>query len=506
MYRSGDLARHLAGGTLQFLGRADHQVKLRGFRVEPAEIEAVLREHPGVRQAVVRPFQQGNDTSLVAYVVSGGSRPAGAAELRQHLADRLPAYMVPAAFVALSRLPLTPNGKLDLRALPAPGQEEKGGDKTAPRTPMELQLLHLWEEVLGVQGIGATDDFFELGGNSLLSVRLLALVSRQLGHRLPVSTLVESPTIEQMARLLTTQQPARTAHLVTLQPRGRRMPFLCVHPGHGGVSSYLRLARYLGMDQPFYGLQALDLDRESDPYQSVEELAALYLREVKERWPEGPYLLGGWSFGGLVAFEMAQQLRREDPEKVAGIALIDTRSPYANARLAGLDPELMKAFLLLEHAKEIARMSVRELPLKPEDLVGLDLEQQLDRILKEIDLADALPGEIDASLVRRYLELRTARFQAIKNYQPQVYPGRITLFRAADVYEEAALAEAVEIYREAASHPTYRWDELSTHPIELRHVPGNHESIVFEPNVQVLARELSRFFSELSLNAEAGDL
>jgi thioesterase domain-containing protein len=244
-------------------------------------------------------------------------------------------------------------------------------------------------------------------------------------------------------------------------------------------------------------LQALDLDREGDPYQSVEELAALYLREVRERWPHGPYLLGGWSFGGLVAFEMAQQLRR-DGEEIRGLALIDTRSPAANARLAGLDPELMKAFLLLEHAKEIARISARELPLRPEDITGLPLDQQLDRILREIDLADALPGEVDPALIRRYLELRIARFQAIKNYRPAVYAGRITLFRATEVYEDAALAEAVEIYREAARHPSYQWDELTTEPVDIRQVPGNHESIVFEPNVQVLAGELTRFFSELN--------
>jgi thioesterase domain-containing protein len=199
---------------------------------------------------------------------------------------------------------------------------------------------------------------------------------------------------------------------------------------------------------------------------------------------------------------MAHQLRRRG-EEVAGLALLDTRTPAANARLVGIEPEVMKSYLLLEHAKDIAQLSARELPLSPGDLAGLDVQQQLDRIIAALDLRSRLAAEIDAETVRRYLELRLARFEAIKNYVPEPYGGRITLFRATDVYTDTALGEAAEIFAEAARNPTYGWDEIALPPIDLRPVPGNHETIVHEPHVRDLALAMRKLLDEL---ADAGDL
>jgi amino acid adenylation domain-containing protein len=497
LYRSGDGARWLPGGELEFLGRTDHQVKIRGFRVELGEVTAALRHHPLVREAaVVTTPPSASGPSLIAYYATFQGREPAAGELRSFVAERLPAYMVPAVFVRLDALPLTANGKLDRRALPAPGEPQSEAFE-GPREPVHVQLIHLWEEVLGRRSFGIQDDFFDLGGNSLLAVQLVAKIRRHFGQKLPLATLLDSRTIENLARvLLTRPEVPPAAHLAPIQPRGSRRPLFCVHPGHGSVSSYLALARYLGPDQPFFGLQAQDLDREGDPYLSVEELAARYLAEITSLAPRGPYLLAGWSFGGLVAFEMAQQLRRRG-EEVAGLALLDTRTPAVNAPLVGIQPEIMSSYILLEHAKNIAGLSARDLPLAPADLAGLDLQQQLDRIMTALDLR-SLPAEVDTETIRRYLELRLARFEAIKNYVPEPYDGRLTLFRATDVYTDTALEEAAEIFIEAARNPSYGWDEIARSPIDLRPVPGDHETLIREPHVRELALALRGFLDEIA--------
>jgi amino acid adenylation domain-containing protein len=504
LYRTGDRVRWLPGGELEFLGRTDHQVKIRGFRVELGEIEAILRRYPAVREAVaVARSEGGSDLSLsVYYVPRRGEEPAES-DLRRFLAGHLPSYMIPAALVRLDELPLNANGKLDRQALPAQSTLQPQTAIEGPRDPTQVQLLHLWEEVLGHRSFGIRDDFFAAGGNSLFAVQLVAKIRRHFGQKLPLASLLETRTVESLARTLQAGAEATpVAHLIPIQPRGERRPLFCVHPGHGSVSSYLTLARYLGPEQPFFGLQAQDLDRDGDPYLSVEELAARYLAEVMALVPRGPYLLAGWSFGGLVAFEMAQQLRRRG-EEVVGLALLDTRTPAVNERLVGIEPELMKSYLLLEQAKHLAKLSASELPLTPEDLVGLELEQQLDRILESLSLRARLPEEIDAATVRRYLELRLARFQAIKNYVPEPYEGRITLFRATDVYTDTALAEAAEIFAEAARNPTYGWNEIALSPLDLRPVPGDHETMIREPYVRDLATSLRGLLDEI---ATAGDL
>jgi amino acid adenylation domain-containing protein len=503
LYRSGDLARHLADGTLEFLGRIDGQVKIRGFRVEPGEVAAVLRQHGALRDAAVLVRQHGGERRLVAYAVTAPDAAVTDAELLAFLEQRLPSYMMPAALVRRSEpLPLTPNGKLDARRLPEPDGIAGRRQLVQPRNPLELQLVHVWEDLLGVEGVSVDESFFEIGGNSLLAVRLVARIRKQFGQSLPLDTLLGAPTIERLAALLGRGlPPEEPRHLVAIQPRGSRTPFFCVHPGHGSVYNYLRLSRYLGFDQPFYGLQALDLDHDGDAYVSVEELATRYLAELTEKQPQGPYLLGGWSFGGLVAFEMAQRLIRRGEE--VHLSFFDVRTPTANARLASLDPELMQAYLVLEHAKMMAGATVKDLALTPHDLLGQSIDEQIDRVIRELGLESALPAELDLAMLRRYFQLRLARFAAIKNYRPRVYPGRITLFRATDVYTDTVLDEAARIFAEAAQNPTYGWEELSTEPIDLRFVPGDHESIVYEPHVQVLAEELRKYITELTLQTVA---
>ncbi|MCO5994851.1 amino acid adenylation domain-containing protein [Actinoallomurus rhizosphaericola] len=318
MYRTGDLVRRRADGRLEYLGRTDTQVKVRGFRIEPGEIEAVLAEQDGVgRAAVVVREDRPGDRRLVAYV-TGDADPA---ELRRAAARTLPGHLVPSAVVVLDALPLSPSGKLDRAALPAP---ELSVASRPPLGPLEEVLCGLFAEVLGLDRVGVEDGFFELGGDSLLATRLAGRVRAELGADLPVRTVFEAPTVAALALRLDAAPAGGTAPLDVLLPlraRGDRPPLFCVHPAVGVAWSYAGLLRHLP-DRPVYGLQARGIARDEDLPGSMEDMAADYVAVIRGVQPHGPYHLLGWSLGGLIAHAMAVRLRA-DGEQVALLALMD---------------------------------------------------------------------------------------------------------------------------------------------------------------------------------------
>ncbi|MEV7187574.1 amino acid adenylation domain-containing protein [Kitasatospora sp. NPDC093102] len=316
MYRTGDLVRRTRDGGMEYLGRTDHQVKIRGFRIELGEIEHVLTLHPQVGAAAVLPDADG--LRLVAYVVTDG--PLDPVELRAFAAGHLPGYMLPAAVVPLPALPLTGSGKLDRTALPAPDFGQLAGGRAA-RTPQEELLCALFAETLGLEGVGIDDDFFDLGGHSLLAMKLLARVRTTLGADPGMRALFEAPTVAGLARRLD-HGPAADALdvLLPLRTGGDRAPLFCVHPAAGISWVYSGLLRHLGPEQPVYGLQARGL--RGDAPASVAEIAEDYVRQIRAVRPDGPYHLLGWSFGAVVAQEMAVRLRAEGAE-VGLLALLD---------------------------------------------------------------------------------------------------------------------------------------------------------------------------------------
>ena len=336
IYRTGDLGRLRPDGSIEFLGRKDFQVKIRGFRIELGEIEAALTQHPSVRENVViaREDVPGNK-HLVAYVVP--TQTLTTDELRHFLKQKLPDYIVPSAFVMLEALPLTPSGKVDRLTLPVPDNSSSLDNFVPPRDKLELQLTQIWSEVLKVDKVGVRNNFFDLGGHSLLAVRLMAKIQQQFGKNLPLAALFQSPTVEELANIL--QRDSDSSYwspLVAIQPNGSKRPFFCV-PGIGAnVIYFYDLARHLGTDQPFYGLQALGLDGDSPPHTSIEEMAAYYIEAIQTQEPQGPYLLGGHSFGGIVAFEMATQLHKQGHE-VALLAIIDVVAPILSKKSIGVD-------------------------------------------------------------------------------------------------------------------------------------------------------------------------
>jgi thioesterase domain-containing protein len=472
MYRTGDLVRWTAAGELDYQGRLDQQVKVRGFRIELGEIEARLKEHEGVREAVVIVRGEDGDKRLVAYVVAAESATLQVVELRSYLSERLPEYMVPAAFVMLAELPLTANGKVNRKALPTSETLREGYelDHIAPRDLVELKLAQIWEEVLNLRPIGMRDNFFELGGHSLLAVQLMARIEKVMQRKLPLSVLFQRPTVEHLAGLLRKGDGDLSAHssLIPIQPQGTRMPFFCVHAVGGNVMSYVDLARHLGTDQPFYGLQSRGLSGQNAPHRRIEDMASHYIDEIRTIQPEGPYLLGGWSMGGTVAFEMARQLSAQG-EDVTMLALIDS-----TARFDSVAYEEDNLTLLTHFAGDMG-VPISQLELSLTELLHMDPEQQLSFLLSEAKTAGLVPVEIGFTEIENLFNVFKANLNAVRSYKPQRSSTPITLFRAGD---------------NESDDFSKGWERFAGAGLEVHSVPGDHYSILREPNVGLLAQHL----------------
>jgi amino acid adenylation domain-containing protein len=476
LYRTGDLARYggdVGGGNIDFLGRIDNQVKIRGFRIELGEIEAALRTHAAIRDVVVRPREK-ND-ALVAYVVTDRAQLNGSqslsGELRAHLHNRLPDYMVPAIFVELERLPLTPSGKIDRRALSLPNDYRPDtSQRIAPRDKIEEGLVQLWERVLGIKSIGVTDNFFELGGHSLLASRLFAQIENRFGRNLPLATLFQSPTIEQLATVLRERETRKAwSSLVEIQPLGTRPPLFCVHAAGANVLIYRPLARHLGLDQPVYALQAQGLDGRTPPFTRVEDIAAHYLKDIRALQPQGPYFLLGASFGGLVIYEMALQLLAQG-QQVAMLAMLNTDCPVVSlgkrlrCHVGNLRQKGPKVYVLAALGSLLGRVNARAGAALETAAANSELKEAIE---SRPDLNDPLVQTVLANL------------EAEKNYVPASidYPGKITYFWASDA--ESTFEDN-----------RFAWARLAREGFELHKVPGDHGTMREEPHVRVLAEKL----------------
>ena len=469
LYKTGDLARYLDDGNLEFLGRTDFQVKIRGFRVELGEIEAALEKHPGVAEAAVIAHEANSEKRLAAYVIATRPKP-GRHELSKFLRDRLPEYMVPADFVFLESMPLTPNGKVDRQALSLPETRDMETQKNfmAPRDQFESSMTRLWEQVLGKRTIGVRDNFFELGGHSLAAARLMGWVEREFGKKLLLTDLLQAPTVEELVALVRLDAPsqARSA-VIALQPLGSKPPFFFVHGLGGSVLRFRDLARHMAPDQPFFGVQAQGLDGTQPCLHHVEDMAESYLRDLLSVQPEGPYFLGGYSFGGYVALEMARRLLAHGAE-VRMLALLDT--------YAGGSQSLLQRFLSLSTGQKSAYVRQRA-------------KRYAKSIRKRIELW-SLPPAVK--------KVRKACAIAGNRYQLQPYSDRIVLFRATD----KGLRGLDDVHD--------GWHKYAAGGVEVHEIDGDHGNILNEPNVRSLALELchclDRAHSGPSQSVTAGDL
>ena len=460
LYRTGDLALYLPDGQIEFRGRSDFQVKVRGFRVELGEIEAALLSHSAVREAVVTAVGEFQHIKrLVAYVVLNENHGAQVSDLRSFLHKRLPEYMIPSAFVVLEKLPLTSNRKVDRRALPVPDElrPEMLVTFQPARDDLELKLTQIWENVLQVHPIGVRDNFFDLGGHSMLALSLLAQLRRTFNPDLPLSMLIKAPTIESLAVALRQYRGGvPRSSLVTLNQGGSKQPIFFVHPIGGNVICYVELARHLGSDQPFYGLQSKGLDGEQPPLKRIEDMAEHYLDEMRAVQPVGPYLLGGWSMGGIIAFEMVRQLKARGQD-VAMLALVDATIAISNKPFAQADET---AFLTMFMTDLMQSWGLIE--FDPKHLNRLGPDEQLATFLENAKKADKIPPSVGVEQLRNLLLVFKENILATWQYVPGVYPGNIILFRA----EEQQL--------ELSRHRHLGWDDWASEGVDEHIIPGNH--------------------------------
>ncbi|WP_326821530.1 amino acid adenylation domain-containing protein [Streptosporangium sp. NBC_01756] len=455
LYATGDRARWRPDGELDYLGRLDTQVKIRGMRVEPGEIEAALLGQPEVRAAAV--VARGD--RLIGYVVTGDA----SVDWRARLRAGLPEHMIPSAWVTLDALPLTPNGKLDRAALPAPDQPGAGGYRVPPRDPVEGRLALIWEDVLGVTGVGAFDDFFDLGGHSLLALRLAMRVRQEFGRELPVAAVLAAPTVAGLADVLRAPEDmGAEERVVTLNAAGDRPPIVLVHALGGQVFRYLPMARRLGPDQPVYAVAASGLAPGEDPHRTMAEMVEDYVARLRALRPAGPYILGGFCIGGNIALEMARRLRALG-EDVPLVALF-----YSDADEPVITSSLEDDASLMTHA-----LAGGPLEADAAEFAGLDPEEMLLAVIDAAGRERRLaPDTADVEQARRYLRVFRANAHAVGRYRHDPYDGDVALFAP------------------AGDRPDLGWGSVVKGALAIEPIPGERVVILFEPLVAEAAAKL----------------
>jgi amino acid adenylation domain-containing protein len=487
MYNTGDLGKFMENGEIECLGRVDAQVKIRGFRIETGEIEFQLVNSTNIKEAVViaRPDQQGVD-KLIAFVVVDYSEglPNETAQIqgwKESLRKSVPDYMVPDSFIIVPAMPLTPNGKVDKKALAkhaAPLVEET--DKyVAPYTDNEKLVAAIWAEFLGIEKIGIYDNFFELGGHSLIAVQVMTRIEKETGKRLPLASLFETSTVEKLSKLLEQDEKSITwDSLVPIKPQGTKMPMYMVHGAGLNVLLFNTLAMNMSPDQPVFGLQAKGLNGVEDPLNNIEDIAAHYIAAIRQQNPDGPYALAGYSFGGIIAWEMAKQLL-EMGKEVKMLAMFDTyayRSPH-------YDPTIVKIAKKIRFFKDKVKYN-------------LTFKDGFK------DIIDVKKISIKRKIIRGYWKLRYGKNQNQPGFFG--YSNKIDEMNkyAEKHYQLAPANIAVEVFR-AGQRTFYMddfeylgWKPYALKGVHIHKIPGQHNTIFKAPNDKIFAGVLQKCLDE----------
>jgi len=486
LYRTGDLVRYRADGELEFLGRGDEQVKLRGFRIELGEIEQQLSGLADVQAAAVALREDApGEKRLVAYVVPTQVPRDREQEIalltacRAGLAQRLPDYMVPSAYVVLTALPLTVNGKVNRKALPAPDLTQSETMYVAPRTATEQVIADIWVDVLKVGQVSVFDDFFRLGGHSLLAVQMVSQLRNRAAIEMELRHLFSYPTLGALAAFIdSSKTESRHSNLVPIRPQGHLTPLFLIHPIGGEVQYAFDLARYLDVEQPVYALAASGFAMGETPHASIADMAATYLEAMRQVQDSGPYQIAGWSLGGMVAYEIAHQLLAAG-EAVDFVGMIDTGSSHflrAQWQADHADEyDECRALLnwVVDQHPEVA--DARQHPAYDE-LIALADSKDSDAMIAVCRREALLPASLDMALVKRILALYQAGAKAAETYRAPPAAVNVNFF-AADRYEGEDMALG--------------WSDLLGERLEVTSIGGSHFSIVRPPHIKKLAREIS---------------
>ncbi|MEM1368005.1 MAG: amino acid adenylation domain-containing protein [Cyanobacteria bacterium P01_H01_bin.15] len=534
LYRTGDIVRYLADGNLEFIGRRDRQVKIRGFRIELGEIEAQLNSIPGCEAAiaVVQENSLGNKR-LIAYGIPSKETALDIAAVKEYLVSKLPDYMIPSAVVSLEAFPLTPSGKIDRKALPIPEflPEERA---VAPRDQLEEELVTIWQQVLGIESIGIRDDFFELGGHSLLAIKLFSEIEKKWHRALPLATLFQARTISELATVIRERQYQEHPCLIPIETQGSRPPLFFLPPAGGHMLVYERLARNLGKEQPMYGLE-YQLPETGDPQNdSLQKTVAEFINAIRQVQPQGPYHLLGLSFGGLLAWAVAEELERQG-ETIGIVVLLDCAAPEATVRQTGLARFLsVSGWVIYERVRHLWRFSrdrfkrmisreksERQRPsisVERQTTTDVDKQRQLNRQVD--DIVRSLKQVAQESWSKRldYWGARLLTFTETFYYVKPVYGGQHYLDDIGDVLDKKTLEMLqvkfslfktfrpsplrcpVLLFRAKERIPSLLtetmmgWDKFVWQDLKVITVSGGHHTIVTSPQ---LAHYLTQYLHHL---------
>ncbi|MCP4700193.1 MAG: amino acid adenylation domain-containing protein [Gammaproteobacteria bacterium] len=469
VYKTGDLARWLPDGNIEYLGRMDFQVKLRGFRIELGEIESAILQVPGIRETAVIVRETGSEhKQLIAYVAAAEKQDETdtALKLKEHLQQKLPDYMVPAIFMFIEALPLTANGKFDSKALPEPAVRK--ASYVCARDATELGLARIWEKLFDI-AVGVQDDFFDIGGDSLLAMRLIFHIREEFGRTLPLHTLFQSRTIEQLASTLRKDAaPSAWSPMVCLQPKGEKSPLFFAHASGGSAFNYVEIAALMGTERPFYAMHPRGSEPGDSFHDSIEEMAADYVSAMRKIQPKGPYLLAGWSFGGTVIFEMAHLLEQAG-ETAPLLVMIDTPELGVDFRK---DDDV--AFLM-DRVPYYHGVNVDELESQDSS------EAQVAYILKEIKMAGMFRPDIDQEYAQNWFNIYKHHNMLVGPYKPTyTVNSKIIFFKPSEkIPFDVQMGEPI---------PTY--ERLAQHGIEVHDAQGNHFNMISPANTPLLIEKM----------------
>ncbi|MFI1711342.1 amino acid adenylation domain-containing protein [Streptomyces griseoruber] len=482
LYRTGDLVKSLPDGELVYLGRNDDQVKIRGHRIELGEVESLIRCVPQVTDCVVARWERADDdVRLVAYLVVHPDTDwqTLAAGVQEELRAQLPAHMVPSHFHPLDSVPKSFNGKVARDRLPTPDPSVPGPASpipVLPRDSAELRLAAIWKDLLGLDAVDVRTRFFDLGGHSILAVRMMAQVKKEFGRALPLSSLTGDSTIETIVDMLRAQGEAEWSSLVPIRTTGSQRASFWIHPAGGNILCYSVIAKELGPEFPIYGLQARGLEPGQEVIPDIHSMAANYVADIQLLQPHGPYIIAGWSFGGMAAVEVARQLV-ELGEEVAELIMVDTGTDDAAPNTMDLEDP----YFLAEIGRVISNDSGQG--MSPTELGAVEHGHRAAHFVGLVRAQGIMPPAFDVPDLRRFVSVFAACNEAYRHYPTPQLPPRTTLIRAID---------------NPQPDPDLGWSSLVSGRLRVIRAPGDHVTVMSPPNVASFAPELAEVLAQAS--------
>lgn len=485
LFCSGDLARYLPTGDLEFHGRKDRQIKIRGYRVEPQEIEVALELYPNIEQALVLYINNRMPERLTAFLVA--NRKVHIGELKTYLQHLFPIYMIPSHFIILDSFPLTVSGKIDQELLKQMTSISETNLPLVPRDAIELTMLGIWEKILRIRGIGINESFFSLGGHSFLALELVLKIKDAFQIDILLSALFENDTIEKLSNQVRLQslKPYEKA-IVKIRNGAEQFFQFFVHPAGGQVLCYYDLAQDINTPSSIYGLQSPFIrDKNAKSYTSIEEIATVYFQEMEEhfiKFPKQKVLYGGWSLGGLIAYQMAL-ITYNKTGLLPFVVILDQPIPsfIGKEKTYGDD----KLQYLLRFLKQVQDFNNIEIEISRSELEGQSFSNQCKKIHREFTKKGLLSDEIHGSDFEKFLNMQKAQSQAATEYQPQIYIGNVLLIRASNSHWKKVL------------DPSLGWSAIAQN-LTVQSVPGTHISMMQKPEISKIAIEIDTWISKLS--------